>query len=198
MNRNIINPLTGRKIAVNKGVYKKLLRDGYVYDSETNSMIKPKQENPPILDEIPATATLPPTKLKNKKVKKPGEIPNWLSKIITNRTDIDDDKYWMINIPQPESTVDISRLIDAEREKHGKENVSKNIKRKYYNNIRSLDDIHDALIKTYENEKEAFWLHFSLGSVAEQFIEKEDGEREYSVKLFPASQNNFYDDPISI
>ena len=233
MNRNIINPLTGRKISADGRVYKGLLRDGYVYDSETNSMIKSKPDNPPIIDdndiikfkqlildeEIPAAAaavaTLTPTKLKNKIIKKAGEIAKWLLKLATHRIknnnkiadwilnntdkkESDDDKYWVINIPQPENTVDISGLIDAERAKHGKENVSQYIKRHYYNDIRSLDDIHDALIKTYEKEKEAFKLHFSLGSVAEQFTEKEDGEREYSVKLFPSSQNNFYDDPVSI
>ena len=54
----------------------------------------------------------------------------------------------------------ILELIDAEIEKYGKENEGRKIKRHYYNSIKSLYDIHDALIKTYENEKEAFWHHF--------------------------------------
>ena len=218
MNRNITNPNSGRKISKEGRVYKALLRDGYVCESDT--MIKFNPDVPCILDEeIPAAVAaaampLTPTKLKNKIVKKAGEIANWLLKIMKHRSknnseivdwisDIIDkkeseDKYWIINIPQPENTSHISELIDAEIEKYGKENEGRKIKRHYYNSIGSLHDIHDALIKTYENEKEAFWLHFSFGSVAEKFTENEDGEREYNVKLYPASQNNFYDDPVSI
>ena len=87
MSRSITNPITRRKIAKEGRVYKALLRDGYVCDSEINTMIKP--DDPPILDEnIPDVTETPltPTKLKNKIVKKAGEIANWLLKIMKHRS----------------------------------------------------------------------------------------------------------------
>ncbi|HLX52535.1 MAG TPA: hypothetical protein VKR58_01245, partial [Aquella sp.] len=122
MNRNIINPLTGRKIAANKGVYKKLLRDGYVYDSETNSMIKPKQEKPPILDEkVPAIGVEPmkPTpyqRLKNTIIKKSGKIAEWLLNIATHRIK-DNTKIadWILNhtnFNKKEASLKIRELIE--------------------------------------------------------------------------------------
>ena len=77
-----------------------------------------------------------------------------------------------------------------ERQRYNKEQYSKYLKMYYYNYIKSIDDVHNSLLKTYEKENKAFKLLFSFGYICE----KHDMETS-EIKLFKASQQYFYDKP---
>jgi hypothetical protein len=111
--------------------------------------------------------------------------------------------YWKINQPHTDEGI-IKKKIKESRLKQGKEKYSKYLQMRYYNNIKSLADIKKHLLQTYENEDKAFKLLFSFGYVTEKYEEKNEvdetiGEERqignYKIKLFYASQNNFYDEP---
>src|SRR5271155_4133075 len=60
MNRNITNPNTRRPILKGGPAYQKLIRDGYVYDSETNTMMKFYKQSNHLLDTpMPISTAIP-------------------------------------------------------------------------------------------------------------------------------------------
>ena len=63
MNRNITNPISRRPISKGGPTYQKLIRDGYVYDSETNTMITFYKQSNNLLDTPILVATAIPTAL---------------------------------------------------------------------------------------------------------------------------------------
>jgi hypothetical protein len=111
--------------------------------------------------------------------------------------------FWLINQPHTDETI-IKNKLKESRFKEGKEKYSKYLQMKFYNNIKSLDDIKKYLLKTYENEDNAFKLSFSFGYVTEKYEEKividentkeENDEGGYKIKLFYASKNYYNTKP---
>ena len=111
--------------------------------------------------------------------------------------------FWLINQPHTEESIIRAKLKES-RLKEGKEKYSKYLQMKYYNNIKSLDNIKKYLIETYENEDKAFKLSFSFGYVTEKYEQKividektgeENDEGSYKIKLYYASQNYFNNKP---
>ena len=128
--------------------------------------------------------------LKNKK-KNANDIAEWIENMFVPDPK---DEYLKINIPHSDEET-IIKLIEADRQKYGKEYHSKYLKMYIYNNIKSLDDIHEALHSTYKKEDKSFKLLFSFGYVTEKFNEDEE---TWQARLYYASHNYFYDDSVAI
>src|SRR5271154_4588775 len=95
-------------------------------------------------------------------------------------------QYWKINETDNEGLV--SRKVEANRLKHGKEYNNKYLKMYYYNDIKSLEDIQASLMDTYKKESKAFKLLLSFGYATENIDDS-------SIKLFQAAQQYFCDEP---
>ena len=99
--------------------------------------------------------------------------------------------YWMINMPHSECEESIPDLLDKEREHHGKQKYSKYIQMYFNNDIKSLDDIAETLLNTYEKENNGFKLLLPLGYVTEKLKENE----MYAIKLYKPGQQHFHKNP---
>jgi hypothetical protein len=98
--------------------------------------------------------------------------------------------YWQINLPYSDEHL-LTEKVKSARLKHGEESHSKYLKTYYYNNIRSLDDIGQCLIKTYEKEHKAFKVMISFGYVTEREAEEEG----WIPKLFYPAQQYYHNEP---
>src|SRR5271156_1668008 len=101
-------------------------------------------------------------------------------------------QFWKINLP---SNPDIDEAllrkeVEANRNKYGKEYNNKFLKMYYFNNIKSFDDINEALNETYRKESNAFKLLISFG-----YITEKHEEDRYKIKLYQPSQDYFNDKP---
>src|SRR5271157_757944 len=59
MNRTILNPTTGRQISKGSKVYNDLIKYRYMYDTETNAMIKFKQDKHLLDAKVPENLHMP-------------------------------------------------------------------------------------------------------------------------------------------
>ena len=100
--------------------------------------------------------------------------------------DVEVPEYWGINYTkQP-----VNEKLKDVRQKYGKEKKSKYLKSYFYNDIRSLNDIHDCLMQVYKKENNAFKLHISFGYVTEK--------PKAPIKLYYPGQQYFHDQPVVI
>ena len=103
-----------------------------------------------------------------------------------------DAEYWKVNVANQDSKLVITK-IRAVRQKYGKERNSKYLKSYFYNDIRSLEDVHECLMQTYKRENNAFKVHLSFGYVTE----KPEGDVT-KMKLYHPGQQYFHDQPVVI
>lgn len=116
-----------------------------------------------------------------------------LSKSVTYKS-VPHDEFWKLNIPYSDNDL-IAHKIQEARLKYGDKNNSKQLKMYFYNNIRSLDDIKQGLIETYEKENNAFKVMLSFGYVTEK---QNLDSGIWESQLFYPSQNYYHDKPTPI
>jgi len=93
-------------------------------------------------------------------------------------------EYWEFN--KTSSSEAAKMLIVEQRTIYGENKESQYLKMYFYNNIHSLDKIHECLEEIYKNENKSIKLNISFGYVT---------EKEEDIKLIRPGRNYFFNEP---